>query len=152
MRRTSRPGQADPLTAIASSLGDGSLDSLSGNLRGLLIHTLPSPLYTDASHWGQQKEVQAGVTWKGKDNRYSVIAYVKNAFNTLGYDGGSTSTRYSGVYSAATIAAAGMTAGLPGSVPGTFNAVQKTPTFNGISTTYNLTPPRTFGVEFQYRF
>jgi iron complex outermembrane receptor protein len=92
------------------------------------------------------------VTWKGKDNRYSIIAYVKNAFNTQGYDGGSTSTRYAGVYSAATIAAAGMTPGLPGGIPGTFNAVQKTSTFSGVGTTYYLTPPRTFGVEFQYRF
>jgi iron complex outermembrane receptor protein len=105
--------------------------------------------YNEAPSWDQW---DGRVTWKGKDNRYSVIAYVKNAFNTIGYDGGSTSSRYAGVYSAATIAAAGMTAGLPGSVPGTFNAVQKTSTFNGIGTTYNLTPPRTFGVEVQYRF
>jgi iron complex outermembrane receptor protein len=105
--------------------------------------------YNEAPSWDQW---DARLTWKAKDNRYSIIAYVKNAFNTLGYDGGSTSTRYSGVYSAATIAAAGMTAGLPGSIPGTSNAVQSNAAFNGVSTTYNLTPPRTFGVEFQYRF
>jgi iron complex outermembrane receptor protein len=105
--------------------------------------------YNEAPSWDQW---DGRLTWKGKDNRYSIIAYVKNAFNTLGYDGGSTSSRYSGIYSASTIAAAGMTAGLPGAIPGTFNAVQKTPSFNGIATTYALTPPRTFGVEFQYRF
>ncbi len=55
----------DPLAAF-SSLGDGSLDALSGSLRGLLIHALPVPLYTDESHWGQQKQVQVGVTWRGK--------------------------------------------------------------------------------------
>ena len=43
--------------------------------------------------------------------------------------------------------------GLPSAQPGGgFNAVQRTSTFNGITTTYNLTPPRTFGIEFQYRF
>jgi hypothetical protein len=48
------------------ALGDGSVDSLSGNLRNLLLQILPSPLYVDNSHWGQQKEVQDGVQWKGK--------------------------------------------------------------------------------------
>ena len=105
--------------------------------------------YNAAPSWDQW---DARVTWKDKDNKYSIIAYIKNIGDSLGYDGGSSSTRVSGVYSAATIAAAGMTAGLPGTVPGTFNAVQKTATFNGINTTYNLTPPRTYGIEFQYRF
>nr|MEA2797828.1 iron complex outerrane recepter protein [Phenylobacterium sp.] len=105
--------------------------------------------YNASPSWDQW---DARVSWKDKDNRYSIIAYIKNIGDTLGYDGGSTSTRVSGVYSAATIAAAGMTAGLPGTVPGTFNAVQKTASFNGINTTYALTPPRTFGIELQYRF
>ena len=92
------------------------------------------------------------MTWKGKDNRYTVIAFVKNIGDTLGYDGGASSSRLSGVYAGSTIAAAGMTAGLPAALPGTFNAVQRTATFNGINTSYNLTPPRTYGIEFQYRF
>jgi iron complex outermembrane recepter protein len=78
---------------------------------------------------------------------------VKNIGDSLGYDGGASSTRLTGVYSGATIAAAGMTAGLPATIPGGgFNAVQRNASFNGINTTYNLTPPRTFGVELQYRF
>jgi iron complex outermembrane receptor protein len=106
--------------------------------------------YNASPSWDQW---DARVTWKDKDNRYSIIAYVKNIGDTLGYDGGASSTRVSGVYSGATIAAAGMTAGLPvATIPGSFNAVQKTATFSGINTTYALTPPRTFGVEFQYRF
>ena len=96
-----------------------------------------------APSWDQ---VDMRVTWKDRDNRYSVIAYVNNVFDTLGYDGGASASRTSGVYAASTIAAAGLTPGLPGVVPGTFNAVQ------GISTSYALTPPRTYGVEFQYRF
>ena len=105
--------------------------------------------YNAAPSWDQW---DARVTWKGKDNRYTVIAFVKNIGDTLGYDGGASSSRLSGVYAGSTIAAAGMTAGLPAALPGTFNAVQRTATFNGINTSYNLTPPRTYGIEFQYRF
>jgi hypothetical protein len=65
---TARAGGIKPIdpAAALSALSDNSLDALSGGLRGLLIRALPSPLYTDESHWGQQKEVQVGVTWKGK--------------------------------------------------------------------------------------
>jgi iron complex outermembrane receptor protein len=105
--------------------------------------------YNAAPSWDQW---DARVTWKDKDNKYSIIAFVKNIGDTLGYDGGASSSRTSGVYAASTIAAAGMTAGLPSSIPGTFNAVQRNASFNGISTSYPLTPPRTYGVEFQYRF
>jgi iron complex outermembrane receptor protein len=95
------------------------------------------------------------VTWKAKNSKFTVIAYVKNIGNTLGYDGGATATRQTGVYANSTITALGLgpctnggspCRGLPGSVPGTFNAVQ------GFTTSYALTPPRTYGVEFQYRF
>ena len=55
----------DPRAALAA-LGDGSLDALSGSLRGFLVRALPSPLYADDSHWGRQKEVAVGLTWKGK--------------------------------------------------------------------------------------
>ncbi|MBS0332817.1 MAG: TonB-dependent receptor, partial [Proteobacteria bacterium] len=115
--------------------------------------------YNAAPSWDQW---DARVTWKGKDNRYSVIAFIKNIGNTLGYDGGASGSRLSGVFNAATVAAAngGITPGLPlaATVPsallGAVNGVQKagTPNNSGIVTTYNLTPPRTFGIEFQYRF
>jgi iron complex outermembrane receptor protein len=105
--------------------------------------------YNESPSWDQ---TDLRLTWKGKDNHYSIIAYVKNVFDSLGYDGGASGTRITGVYNAATIAALGMTPGLPATIPGTFNAVQKTSTFNGVAVTYPLTPPRTFGVEFQYRF
>jgi len=96
-----------------------------------------------APSWDQ---VDMRLVWKDRDNRYSVIAYVNNVFDTLGYDGGASASRTSGVYAQSTITAAGLTPGTPGTVPGTFNAVQ------GISTSYALTPPRTYGIEFQYRF
>ncbi|MDB5476444.1 MAG: TonB-dependent receptor, partial [Phenylobacterium sp.] len=98
-----------------------------------------------APSWSQ---VDMRVTWKDRDNKYSVIAYVNNVFDDLGYDGGATASRTSGVYAQSTITAAGLTRGLPNGDPrlGVFNAVQ------GISTSYAVTPPRTYGVEFQYRF
>ena len=77
---------------------------------------------------------------------------MKNVFNTLGYDGGASGARIAGIYNAQTIAALGLTPGTAAAVPGTFNAVQRNATFNGIATTYPLTPPRTYGVELQYRF
>ncbi|MBS0335131.1 MAG: TonB-dependent receptor, partial [Proteobacteria bacterium] len=77
--------------------------------------------YDESPSWDQ---TDLRLTWKDKDNRYSIIGFVKNVFDTLGYDGGATGNRITGVYSAATIAALGMKAGTPGGVPGTFNAVQ----------------------------
>jgi iron complex outermembrane receptor protein len=99
--------------------------------------------YNEAPSWDQ---IDLRLTWKDRDNKYSVIAFVNNVADTLGYDGGATGSRQAGIYSAATVAALGLTPGKAGTIPGTFNAVQ------GISTSYPLTPPRTYGVEFQYRF
>jgi hypothetical protein len=40
--------------------------ALSGELRALLLQFIPSPLYEDTSHWGQQREVVRGIVWRGK--------------------------------------------------------------------------------------
>ncbi|WP_372785904.1 TonB-dependent receptor [Phenylobacterium sp.] len=88
--------------------------------------------YNEAPSWSQ---VDARVTWKGKDNKYSVIAYVKNLFDDLGYDGGATGARIAGTLPGATV------------VSPQRNVVQP-----GFNITYPLTPPRTYGVELQYRF
>jgi len=105
-----------------------------------------------APSWDQW---DARITWKAKNSHLTIIGYVKNIGDTLGYDGGATATRQTGVYAASTVAALGLAPctagntpcrGLPSTIPGTFNAVQ------GFTTSYPLTPPRTYGVEFQYRF
>jgi iron complex outermembrane receptor protein len=57
-------------------------------------------------------------TFTDTNNRYTVIGYVRNAFDELGYDG----------------------SGSAGIAPA------------GITRVYGLTPPRTYGVELQYRF
>ena len=88
--------------------------------------------YNEAPSWSQ---VDARVTWKDKDNKYSVIAYVKNLFDDLGYDGGASGARIAGTNIGPSIASPQV------------NVVQP-----GFNITYPLTPPRTYGVEFQYRF
>ena len=82
--------------------------------------------------------------WKGPDNRYTIIGYVKNVFDDLGYAGGAGGSRTTGTFAAGT---PGVAPGLPGPVPGTVFGVQGGPRF-----TYALTPPRTYGIEVQYRF
>jgi len=97
---------------------------------------------TNASKaWDQ---VDARVLWKGADNRYTIIAYVKNVFDELGYAGGAGGARTTGTFAVGT---PGVVPGTPGPVPGTTFGVQGGPRF-----TYALTPPRTYGVEVQYRF
>jgi iron complex outermembrane receptor protein len=107
--------------------------------------------YDATPSWDQ---VDARVTWTDKDNKYTIIAYVKNIGDTLGYDAAATGTLNRGVYPLATVAASGgaITPGLA-SVPGlTVNGVATGFGPGGLTRNYNLTPPRTFGVEFQYRF
>jgi iron complex outermembrane receptor protein len=78
--------------------------------------------YDAAPAWNQ---VDMRGTWSGDHDRYEIIFFVKNLFNTLGYD-----------------AAGAATAGYTG--------VATNPTFQQSS--YDLTPPRTYGVELHYKF
>jgi iron complex outermembrane receptor protein len=68
--------------------------------------------------------------WAGPGDKYEIIAYVKNVFNTLQYDVG------------------GEGSGLLGSATGT------TTNASGLfeSGNYEIAPPRTFGMEFRYKF
>ena len=68
-------------------------------------------------------QVDLRAVWTGTDSRYRVIAYVKNVFDEQGYD-----------------TATGTLIASPPAAPGSF----------GVD--YGLTPPRTFGVQLQYRF
>jgi len=78
--------------------------------------------YYEAPSWNQ---VDVRGTWSGDHDHYELIFFVKNLFNTLGYD-----------------AAGGATAGYTGN--------PANPTFQ--QTAYDLTPPRTYGVEVHYKF
>ena len=75
-------------------------------------------------------QVDARLTWRAEDGKYTVIGFAKNVFDTKGYANGATAGRR-----------AGLTPGRP-ELSGVF----------GQSTTYELNPPRTYGVELQYRF
>jgi iron complex outermembrane receptor protein len=109
--------------------------------------------YDASPSWDQ---VDARVTWKDKDNRYTIIAYVKNAFDRLGYDGGAGGGRNGGVYNNNVIAASTdpkIIAGLPSTATFTNGLLTGTGIGPGsITQSYALTPPRTYGIELQYRF
>jgi iron complex outermembrane receptor protein len=109
--------------------------------------------YDASPSWDQ---VDARITWKDKDNKYTIIAYVKNAFDRLGYDGGAGGGRVGGVYANNVIAASTdpkITPGLPSTATFTNGLLSGTGIGPGsISQSYALTPPRTYGIELQYRF
>ncbi|HZV05194.1 MAG TPA: hypothetical protein VE999_08945 [Gemmataceae bacterium] len=50
---------------VLAALGGGSIDALAGSLRGVLVKSMPSPLYEDLRHWGLQKPVPE-IKWRGK--------------------------------------------------------------------------------------
>jgi iron complex outermembrane recepter protein len=79
--------------------------------------------YYSAPAWNQ---VDVRGTWSGNHDHYEVVFFVKNLFDTLGYD-----------------AAGGATGSYTGAVGGS-------PV--GQLTAYDLTPPRTYGVEVHYKF
>ena len=83
----------------------------------------------------------ARATWKDKDNKYSIIAFIRNIGNSIGYEGGAGATRNAGVVPAHVL---GPTTG------GT--AAAAIPVLEGITSAYTITPPRTYGIELQYRF
>jgi iron complex outermembrane recepter protein len=64
-----------------------------------------------------------------------VILFAKNLFDDVGYEGGAGAARRAGFIGPAT--AGGSTV---------------IPVTQGIATSYPLTPPRTYGIELQYRF
>jgi len=109
--------------------------------------------YNKAPTWDQ---VDARILWKDAKGKFEVIGYVKNIFDDTGYDQGATSERIDGQYTAFLYGAnpAGTTCSpiprgtgnpLAGQL-GTIYCVQ------GIRKTYYVTPPRTYGIEFRYKF
>jgi iron complex outermembrane receptor protein len=88
--------------------------------------------YNKSPAWDQ---VDLRLTWRDVDDKYTVIAFVKNVFDTIGYDGGASADRR----------AYERSGGLP-------VAVADVAGVSGLVSTYPITPPRTYGVEFQYRF
>ncbi len=84
----------------------------------------------------------ARATWKSDDKKYSVIAFVRNIGNSVGYEGGGGAGRRAGT----------IPAYVTGTIPAGGSATTAIPILQGIGTSYTITPPRTYGIELQYRF
>ncbi len=82
--------------------------------------------YYEAPSWNQ---VDVRGTWSGDHDHYEVVFFVRNLFNTLGYDA-------AGGPGGATASYTGATGGSP----------------LAQDNVYDLTPPRTYGVEVHYKF
>jgi outer membrane receptor protein involved in Fe transport len=94
--------------------------------RDTVTSSLFGRFYDTAPSW---YDIDLRALWKGPKDRYEIIAYVKNLTNTLQYAVGNGG------------------AGLTGSA----NAVFASGPLNWV-TSYNLNPPRTFGLEVRYKF
>ena len=108
--------------------GNYTLRLDAGDLTGSLTYVWRGAQYGsifDRSYYRAPSwaQVDARVTFKTTDGKNTVIFFAKNLFNQLGFANGATATRQ---------------VGLP--VPGNYR------------TTYELTPPRSFGVEIQHKF
>jgi outer membrane receptor protein involved in Fe transport len=104
--------------------------------------------YYEAPSWDQW---DARALWKDANDKIEVIAFVKNIANKTGYDQGATAVLLNGAISAvyaSQIAAlpAGQLTCSPVIAGGVVNCVQ------GIRKTFYTTPPRTYGIEFRYKF
>ena len=83
--------------------------------------------YDNTPSWD---DVDLRALWKAKDDRYEVIGFVKNVFNTLQYQAADEGAGLLGTNATSTTAAAGLV---------------------GVNV-FNLAPPRTYGVEVRYKF
>jgi iron complex outermembrane receptor protein len=80
----------------------------------------------------------ARLSWKLPGNHLTAILYGRNIFNKIGYEGGASPFRLAGATGPATIGST-----YTYSVQGGNNAIYSS---------YPLTPPRTYGIELQYKF
>lgn len=108
------------LNAIYSIDFEPGTFALSGNYvwRGPAYSNIFNRFYNRMPSWAQ---VDLRAIWTGRDERYRVIAFVKNVFDTVGYDSASG------------------------------NLLASSPTL-AVAQSYSLTPPRTYGVQLEFRF
>lgn len=85
-----------------------------------------------APSWDQ---IDARLTFTDASDRFTVILYGRNLADELGYESGAGATRFAGTINQNPFL------GQP-----QLNVVQRT------ASTYFITPPRTFGIELQYKF
>jgi iron complex outermembrane receptor protein len=110
--------------------GGDLVASVSYIYRDVQYGTLFTRSYNKAPDWDQW---DARLTWTSGDKRDRIIAFAKNITNSLGFDAGALGARYAGTnVNAATLAT--------------------TLVNQGVFKSYSITPPRTFGIEFQHKF
>ena len=113
--------------------------------------------YYAAPAWG---EWDARLSYTSPNGKFTAIAFIKNIANDLGYDQGALGTRAAGTVdirctATVTCSASGFqiynyVQGLNG--PAGFNNHLAGTDNYGVYSTYYVTPPRTYGVEFHYKF
>ena len=103
--------------------------------------------YYEAPRWDQ---VDARFLWKSANNKYEFIGYVKNIFDTVGYDQGATAGRVAGTFS--TLYGKQPVAGLTCSPISPAGSGGSVPCVQGIRKTFYTNPPRTYGIELRYKF
>jgi iron complex outermembrane receptor protein len=100
--------------------------------------TTPDTIFSEQYDFAHKySQVDTRLSWTDSADRFTIIGYVKNVQNKLGYDG---------------VTAFNITAPAPGTAPcGTNPAGSAAPGNYYCDQNLGLTPPRTFGVEVQYR-
>lgn len=105
--------------------------------------------YNKAPSWDQW---DARLTWVSEDGSWEAVVWGKNVFGKIGYDGGATGHRLAGTIDIS----------CPGSPVGSCNFVQGVNNPSGYGavrgenatgqvTTYSVTPPALWGIEFHYK-
>jgi iron complex outermembrane receptor protein len=95
--------------------------------RDSMTGTVFNRFYNIAPSWG---DLDLRALWKGKDDRYEVIGFVKNVLNSNEYNVGDAGAGLAGNASRVATAATGLIE----------------------ENIYNLAPPRTLGIEVRYKF
>ena len=124
--------------------GDGSalIGSVTYTWRDSQYGSIFNRSYYKSPSWDQ---VDARITWKDKENKITAILFVKNLFDDLGYEGGAGAARRAGTTYTQVLGGPNTNFVQPAIGAGPYNTA-------GIASTYPLTPPRTYGIELQYKF
>jgi iron complex outermembrane receptor protein len=85
-----------------------------------------------APSWDQ---IDARLTFRDPNDKLTVILYGRNLADELGYESGAGASRRAGTI-----------------YPNPLNPASGVNQTGGVDSTYFITPPRTFGIELQYKF
>ena len=99
-------------------------------------------------------EVDGRVSYTSPNGKFTAIAFIKNIFNSIGYDQGALATRAAGtsdiLQPGGAYVPVNYVQGING--PAGFNNPLAGANSRGVYSTYYVTPPRTYGIELHYKF